>query len=296
MSRGLRAVAWIVIPAVTAGLLMSRDRSTLDRGNRLFRDGRPAQAAEIYRALDGAEEPSGIVTAYNLGTALREAGDPEAGDSGAVALLEESLARGRERAAEGEVDARDSVALQRAHYNLARNYLEAAGGTSRLDSTFLFLSAAVRHNRQALQRNPTDEDARWNLAVAQRSLDSVRAQVALVDDRDLEEVEALDGIEFDSGVLTRAESSEPNALPPPEGTRPDPDQNPPEDPSRAQAAIQGAREALEGQDPGLIDRARAAETLEGFSDDPELVVRGILWVQRPDVVWWDQTPYPGGDW
>lgn len=291
MSRGLRAVAWIVIPATAAAFLLGRDRETLDRGNRLFRDGRPGEAAAVYRALEGAEGPSGIVTAYNLGTALREAGD-----SGAVELLEESLARGRERATEEALGGGDSVALQRAHYNLAHGFLEAAGRTSRLDSTFLFLSAAVRHNRQALHRDPADENARWNLAVAQRSLDSVRAQVAVVDDRDPEAAEALDDIEFDSGVLTRAQSSEPNALPPPEGTRPDPDESPPDDPSRAQAAVQGAREALEGQDPGRIDRTRALETLEGFNDDPELVVRGILWVQRPDVAWWDQTPYPGGDW
>lgn len=292
MIRLLRAMAWIVLPLLLAGLLLSRDRVTLERGNRLYRDGRAGEAADVYRTAISSGDPSDVVADYNLGTALQSGGD-----SGAVARLEGSLARadtlGRE---EGALTRRDSVALQRAHYNLARQLLSDATAASRLDSTFLFLSAAVRHNRQALHGNPDDQNARWNLAVAQRSLDSLLVQIARVEDRDLEEAETLDGIDFDSGVLTRAQSSEPNALPPPEGMRPDPDASAAEDQARAQAAVEGAREALEGQDPGRLDRDRALETLERFSDDPELVVRGILWVQRPDVVWWDQTPYPGGDW
>ncbi|MFW6200743.1 MAG: hypothetical protein ACOC8K_09220 [Gemmatimonadota bacterium] len=264
-------------------------------------------------------DPSALVELYNLGTAaLRAGAEPEGGGSirrspetgtsdtapgmlaapvtAAVSYLEGALARGEALESKDALGTRDSTALQRAHYNLGAHHLGRLEPSMRLDSAFLFASAAVTHNREALLRDSDDENARWNLALAQRSLDSLLVELAIVDDRDAEEVEALDGIEFDAGMLTRAESSEPDALPPPEGTRPDPEERQTDDQARAQAAIEGAREALEGRDPGLIDRARALETLQGFRDDPERVVRGILWVQRPDVVWWDQTPYPGGDW
>ena len=327
-------LGWLVVPAVLAAVLLARDRTTLERGNRLFRDGRAAEAVDAYRSFLGPDSstvptddvvapdagpstadpaPSTLVGLYNLGTALQRTGNGEDPGSGsgvpvaggseadtepaaAVEYLERTIALGETLEGGAGRDLRVATTLQRAHYNLGAHYLGRLEPSMRLDSAFFVASAAVTHNREALFQDPEDDDARWNLALAQRSLDSLLIQMAIVDDRDAEEVEALEGIEFDEGMLTRAESSEPDATPPPEGTRPDPEERQADDRGEAQADIDGAREALEGRDPGLIDRARALETLRGFRDNPEMVVRGILWVQRPDVVWWDQTPYPGGDW
>lgn len=328
MSRTWSILGWIAIPMILAGFFLARDRQSLERGNRLYRDGRPAEAARVYRSLiesegdpvsreevdreaegepevgsepqvgsepDAQAEPtdeSDPTELYNLGTAL--ARDDTAAER-ATTYLERAVEAADSLESAEALESRNSVALQRAHYNLGLRYLDRLEPFLRLDSAFFFVSAAVSHNREALVLDPADENARWNLALAQRSLDSLLVQMAVVDDRDPEEVEDLDGIEFDSGMLTRAERSDPDALPPPEGTRPDPDEEVAEDPSRVTAATEGAREALEGRDPGVIDRDRALETLRGFEDDPEAVVRGILWIQRPDVAWWDRTPYPGGN-
>jgi Ca-activated chloride channel homolog len=120
-----------------------------ERGNRHYREGRYAEAAEAYeRALQ-----RGTATAelhYNLGTAL--------------------LALGRYGEAEAHLQrALQSVEpelRQRTYYNLGNRFLEAARANGE-DPTAL-LDAAAEAYRHALRLDPHDVDAKWNLELTQR--------------------------------------------------------------------------------------------------------------------------------
>lgn len=133
------------------------DSRSLERGNRLHRDTRHSEAAALYRArAERAAVPDGR-TRYNLATTLLEEGAPdEARD-----LLE------------GTLDTRDSVVAYRAHYNLGRHLLIGAIGHPSPDSAEGLARAAIDHNQEALRLAPASEDARWNLALSQRALDSL---------------------------------------------------------------------------------------------------------------------------
>ena len=63
-----------------------------------------------------------------------------------------------------------------------------------------------------------------------------------------------------------------------------------------QGAREGAREAWASQDPGPLTRTAAFRLLERVNDEPESLIRGILWSHRPDIAWWESQPYPGGGW
>lgn len=76
----------------------------------------------------------------------------------------------------------------------------------------------------------------------------------------------------------------------------------PEDPRAADnqgersGPLQGAREAWATQDPGEMTGTDALSLLTNLNDEPELLLRGVLWSHRPDVAWWSGQPYPGGRW
>ena len=63
-----------------------------------------------------------------------------------------------------------------------------------------------------------------------------------------------------------------------------------------QGALEGARESWASQDPGPLTRTAAFGLLERVNDEPESLIRGILWAHRPDIAWWESQPYPGGGW
>jgi hypothetical protein len=42
--------------------------------------------------------------------------------------------------------------------------------------------------------------------------------------------------------------------------------------------------------------ADAGNLLATVVDEPEALVRGLLWSHRPDVAWWSGQAYPGGPW
>jgi tetratricopeptide (TPR) repeat protein len=138
-----------------AGAFFGQERWSLERGNRLYREGRVREAVEVYQARAAGSERPPAPAAYNLGTALMTLGAAEAADYLRVA-------------AEGG----DSAAAQRGHYNLGYGYL-AQFEDVQPDSALELLTAAVASNRAALRLDPADDDARWNLAFAGLMLDSL---------------------------------------------------------------------------------------------------------------------------
>ena len=142
-----------------AGLVWSwsAERSSLERANRLARAGEVAQAATLYeeRAL---ETPSDTELRYNLGTALIALDSTDA---------EVELARatvGGPREVQG-----------RAQYNIGLVRLRRALDVADPDSVRSDAAAAIEANRLALRLRPGDADAKWNLAMAVRLLDSIDA-------------------------------------------------------------------------------------------------------------------------
>ena len=265
MIRGALLAATILV-----AVLLWRDHSSLERGNRLYRGGDPPSAAQVYGTSRERVERLRRVQ-YNLGTALLGI-DPDS----AGALLR--------RATEAE----DRATARRGLYNLGYRLLTLAQGPLERDSLTAVLTEAVEHNRAAYRLDPTDQDARWNLALAQRRLEALVPPDA--------EVGRESGGESDDEVasneqsLARSETAESQSGPEPE--EPEAADNSGE----RQGPRVGAREAWATQDPGPMTRTEAFGLLATVSDEPELLIRGILWSRRPDVAWWANQAYPGGPW
>ncbi len=231
------------------GTFLWQDRGSLERGNRLYRNGQVQRAEPLYRP--SAESPATAPTAlYNLGTALLTLGTPEA---------EQYLLLATE--------AGDSAAAQRGHYNLGQRFLTQLDVVAAPDSWIPLLAAAIGSNRAALRLDPGDENAQWNLALAQRMLDDL--------------TRGLEPAEVRSDEDETAPSEDGIVIPQPaEGER--------------QPMTEGEREALAGDDPGPLTESEALGLVEAINDDPEQLLWGILWSRRPDVAWWAES-YPGGE-
>ncbi|MEX0890630.1 MAG: VWA domain-containing protein [Gemmatimonadota bacterium] len=149
--RALLLVALLVITGAGIG--------DLERGNRLYREGRWAEAVEAYRAALAEGEASAALH-YNLGTALLRLNRFEEADQ----HLETAL-----RTVEPEL-------RQRALYNLGNRFLEeyraAPPGSVPPDR----LAAAVEAYRRALRLDPDDVDAKWNLELALREQEDAAPQ------------------------------------------------------------------------------------------------------------------------
>ena len=250
-------------------LTVARSRTALERGNRLYRAGNAQSAANVY-AVRTDNSSDGRRASYNLGTALVQLGSEQA---------EQYLIRA--------IEGQDSAAVQRAHYNLAYRLLTGVEENSDPFSAVPLLSAAIDHNRAALRLNPTDEDAKWNLALAVRAYSEL-AQVfeegpaeSTGGEIDVPEDESESG-GSESGSGGAGEEVE-NAPPPENRGSPD-------------GITVGVSEALAGTDPGPLSVEMVNQVLEERVDDTELLVRGLLWSQRPDVRWWEGEPLPGGRW
>lgn len=129
----------------------------VERGNRLYRAGKYAEAVEAYRAAlrGGTDTP---VLHYNLGTALLKLGRYDE--------AEQQL-----RAALGAVepDTRESV-----YYNLGSRFLEDARQNPQPQAAGTLYDAAVEAYRQALRLAPDDMAAKWNYELALRERDRQR--------------------------------------------------------------------------------------------------------------------------
>jgi hypothetical protein len=102
--------------------------------------------------------------------------------------------------------------------------------------------------------------------------------------------ETDDEVAMNNPELARSEDS-----PAESGVEPE-DPRAAENPGERSGPRQGAREAWATQDPGPLSREDALNLLYNLNDEPELLLRGILWSHRPDVAWWSGQPYPGGRW
>ena len=123
-----------------------------ERGNRLYRAGRYAEAVEAYHEAlrDGDTSPE---LRYNLGTALLRLGrHEEAGQ-----YLESAL--------EGV----DPDLRRRSLYNLGNRYLEAARAEGDAAAQGALLQGAVEAYKRALRHEPSDADAKWNFEMALRA-------------------------------------------------------------------------------------------------------------------------------
>ncbi len=267
----IRNRRWVLVTmTLFVAFLLWQDHRSLERGNRLYRAGDLPAAAEIYRGSRG--EGGGPPTAqYNLGTALL----PIDADSAEAHLR---------RATEGE----DRTTAQRGFYNLGYHFLTVVRGSLNPDSAREALTGAVESNRAALRLDPTDESARWNLALAQRRLDAL----APPDEATPRKDSGSGGEELPLEDQSLAHSETADAV---SGLEPE---NPraADNSGERQGAREGAREAWATQDPGPLTRAEALGLLATVDDEPESLIKGILWSHRPDIAWWLSQPYPGGGW
>jgi hypothetical protein len=265
----LRARILLLGAVASIAAMLWLDSSSIERGNRLFRAGERAEAERVYRPQ--AERDTGSVDAsYNLGTALLS--------SNAVSA-EEHLRRAALSA--------DSSAAQRGSYNLTYSLLIRVNTSTHPDTAIALVSEAVESGRRALKLNPADEDAVWNLALAQRMLDSLTVEMRLMR---REEDPGKDETRIEDNALTRSGTGEGQS-----GLEP-PNPRPAENIGRRTGASVGAREAWTSQDPGPIDLQSARSLIDPVRDSPEDLLRGILWSLRPQVEWWNLQQYPGGNW
>ena len=135
----------------------SVERRSVERANRVQRNGDSETAAILYaeRTRTSATDPA---LRYNLGTALVSTGSVAAEDELARAL-----------------PSRDREIRGRAQYNTGLLRLDRALEASAPDSVRIHAAASVGANRAALRLRPEDQNAKWNLAMALRLLDSIDA-------------------------------------------------------------------------------------------------------------------------
>jgi Ca-activated chloride channel family protein len=262
-----RAVIVVVVAAVAAGAFALLDRQSVARANRLYHEGDVLTAAATYERTAATDND----VAYNLGTAL---------------MLFEPDSAGSVLRRSAETDDRET--RKRSLYNLGYHLIQRLGGLMTTDSIRLMLEESIAANRLALRLDPTDDDVRWNLAVAQRRLD---AMIPPGEETGRQSSgQSDDEVAMNNPELARSEDS-----PAESGLEPE-DPRAADNPGERSGPLQGAREAWATQDPGQLGPEEARSLLTGLNDEPELLLRGILWSHRPDVAWWSGQPYPGGRW
>jgi hypothetical protein len=151
------------LAALGLTLTVRADRSSEARANRLHRADAVAEAATIY-AERVADDPDATRLRYNYGTTLLRLGAPEAFQELAAATFTESE---RQRV--------------RAYYNMALWSLIQALVAPETDSVLVHAANAVAANKAALRLDPEHENARWNLAIAQRVLETAAPEPGLMD-------------------------------------------------------------------------------------------------------------------
>ncbi len=265
---GPRLLLLALLAVAGALLSVGLDQRSPEHAQRLFRSGETARALEAFQELQGRTgQPEW--ESYQLGTARLTLGRGDARQP-------------LEQATQGPLE----VAAP-ASYNLALSLLADLPGAPTPDSAVALLDEVVRWNRAALRADPGFDAATWNLALAQYLLDSLGMRPL---DPDFEVVAGDDETLIDLDALVRSDQGdgasgmEPETPTPAQAT------------GERQAALQGAREAWALQDPGPLDRAVALSLLERVEDESEALIRGLLWAHRPDVAWWTNERYPGGDW
>lgn len=153
-----RSAPLLLLAAVGVMVAVLVERESVERGNRLHRAGELPKAADLYSRRVSADSADTRLR-YNLGTTLLRVG---------VSSAEDELTAG---AASVDIDMR-----VRSLYNLALWHLLRATQSESPDSVRTFALSSVDASKAALRLSPGTTDARWNLAMAQRMLDSIAAE------------------------------------------------------------------------------------------------------------------------
>lgn len=147
-NRAFQSAAVILLLAFGTGFTIGE----LEKGNRLYRAGKYAEAAAVYEkaVANGNDSPE---VRYNLGTAYLRLGKFEDAEKHLRLALREMR----------------SDVRQRAYYNLGNRYLEQARkGNGDPQATTQMLDAALDSYKRALRLQPDDMDAKWNLELTLR--------------------------------------------------------------------------------------------------------------------------------
>lgn len=177
----------------------SFERGSVERANRLHREGRENDAVGIYQDLAQASGHVDSDVRYNLGTAL-------VGRS--IATSEDELTRAKGSPHRG--------IRARAHYNLGLSRLNRALNAASTDSARIHAEVSVAANRSALRLRPEDMNTKWNLAMGLRILDSIQAAARLIG-REMEEGDATTDVVTRSVNVPDAAEDERAEDPPTEG-------------------------------------------------------------------------------
>mgnify|MGYP001212033976 CR=1 FL=1 len=228
-----------LVGVALAGLSFAsvRERASVEHGNRLHRDLEMPRAAGVYRGASDDQAPRPNLR-YNLGTTLLGIGS-----SGA----EEQLLIGTE--------SEDEEVRRLALYNVGLSRLLRATAAQSGDSIRVHAGVSVEANKSSLRLSPDQPDAKWNLAMAQRMLDSLDAA-----DRRSGRATAEGPVDADD--LAQSE----NAI---EGE--DEDQRP------GEAPLDGEDETeAEAADEGPLSLAEALEILEATGLDGREIMSKLL--------------------
>ncbi len=228
-----------VISLTLAGLIFTwaNERKSVERANRLHRSGDLPKAAAVYQSridLDSLR----LDLRYNLGTSLLELGSAGA---------EEELALG--------VESNDDEVTKLALYNLGVSRLLRAVSAEHVDSMRVHARASVQANRNTLRLSPDQADAKWNLSMAQRLLDSI------------------DAANRRAGRATAEGPADPDELVPAENML----EGEEEDPRQGFAPLEGDDESLaELSEEAPLPFAEAAEILGATRLDGAAIMRKLL--------------------
>jgi hypothetical protein len=157
--------ALVLAAFAVAGIALTvrSDRTSEARANRLHRADEIEEAAAIYQA-HVANDPDATRLRYNLGTTLLRLGAPGAFEELAAGTASDSE---RQRV--------------RASYNLGLWSLIQSLVVPETDSILFYAANAVELNKATLRIDPDHENAKWNLALAQRVLETAVPDPGLMD-------------------------------------------------------------------------------------------------------------------
>ena len=230
----------VTVMALTlAGLVFTwtNERKSVERANRLHRNGDLPQAAAVYQNRIDSDSLR-LDLRYNLGTSLLGLGSARA---------EEELTRG--------VESNDDQVTKLALYNLGVSRLLRAVSAEHVDSMRVHARASVQANRNTLRLSPDQADAKWNLSMAQRLLDSI------------------DAANRRAGRATAEGPADPDELVPAENML----EGEEEDPRQGFAPLEGDDESLaELSEEAPLPFAEAAEILGATRLDGAAIMRKLL--------------------
>jgi tetratricopeptide (TPR) repeat protein len=174
----------------------------IERGNRLYREGRYAEAVEAYRkALTDGEESAQLH--YNLGTALLRLGRYQEAQAHLQRALEDV----------------DAEVQHRSFFNLGNRFLEEGRAGAARSAQGELLGAAVEAYKRALRVRPGDEDAKWNLELALREQEAQQQQQQSEESQDQEQPQSGDQSRERGGAGDNQGSTDPSQNAP--DSRPD---------------------------------------------------------------------------